>query len=621
MCNDKRIISFQKVCDGRHDCYDSSDESSAHCANFVCPDHYQRCDYGACVRNIAHCNVNRTNTANNRRNKNARLHDTSGRIGNGSGSHGGSRSGSSSGCIITRIPRDGRIKYHDDTHEDLHANDVVENFAQIEYSCYDGHMLVGFPLNLCLDGMWVNEVPECKTRCSQTEISSITYLANCYLNKDGDEQQVRCTEPAVPGTIAKINCQRGYEYVRPQQQIISCGSDGRWFPAPIPCTQICGEEGPDGTPYIVGGEISNITKVPWHVGVYRSVQNQFVQQCGGTILNAKVVITAMHCFWNSQTNSAYSAAEYRITAGKFHRLYDDTNESNKVQVFAVDKIHHVSGYSDYNGLFANDIALLILNQYIEFKVNIAPICFDYDLTFDEKTVPTGWIGRVAGWGLTQSSGLPSNDLKMIELPVVGREECIRVVGTSFAPFVTPDKFCAGHLIGVSVCQGDSGGGLVFPKVINGRTLYYLRGIVSTGPNKGSSCDNNKYTTFTNTAHFADFIFRYEFEHRPSANMMEAIDQSAPHYVACQIHRVPANGFVTPLGDSNNRLNIGHRIDSFGIVQYGCTEHYALVGNSTNICVNGTWTERLPDCKVESIHRPDIYFPDEIGSAGRGSMTP
>lgn len=67
----------------------------------------------------------------------------------------------------------------------------------------------------------------------------------------------------------------------------------------------------------------------------------------------------------------------------------------------------------------------------------------------------------------------------------------------------------------SLRQGDSGGGLVFPKQIGQKTLYYIRGIVSTGANKASSCDNDKYTTFTNTAFFTEFILRYEVENRPT----------------------------------------------------------------------------------------------------------
>lgn len=584
-CGDTKIINFDRVCDGTRDCSNGSDETAAQCGSLICPAKYEKCPYGACVRNKSQCSDSDESSSEHV-------------VGAGPGS-----------CHVVSIPRRGHANYIDDSREPLQPNDAVENFAQIEYGCNEGNVLVGFPLNLCLEGSWVNAVPECQPRCNPTEISSITFVANCF---DSGDKRVRCTEPLAPATIAKINCQRGYESLRPTQQILSCGKDGRWYPAPIPCTQICGEEGPEGSPYVVGGEIANITQVPWHVGIYRNINYQYEQVCGGTILNAKVVISAMHCFWDVQRSQPYAANEYRIAAGKFHRDYNDAADGGRGQMLAVDRIHYVDGYQDYVGLYANDIALLVLSHYIEFKVHIAPICIEYDLTFDEKTVPLGWVGRVAGWGLTESHGRPSPDLKMIELPVVSREQCVQAVGPAFAPFVTPDKFCAGHVSGVSVCQGDSGGGLAFSKMVNGRTIFYLRGIVSTGPNKGSSCDNDKYATFVNTAHFSDFIFRHEFENRPSGSMIGGNETTIeqPMYERCHLNRVPANGAVARLGDSQEVLAIGTGVESFGIVQYSCMQNFMLVGNGTSVCVNGTWSEGTPECQPKMWNSGDLVFPDD-----------
>lgn len=592
MCTDrKHTIRYDKVCDGIADCSDLSDETLVQCQNIVCPVNYKKCYYGACVRNSSSCSMGR-----DKRNLET----------------------SPGACRIDRIPRDGYVTYRGDANERLHLNDVVESFSQIEYTCVEGHTLTGSPLNFCSDGTWINRIPDCVTRCSAAELLSITFVANCYLLVNGKEQKVRCTDPARPGTIAKINCQRGYESLRPNQQIIACGTDGRWFPGPVACTQVCGEEGPEGTPYIVGGELVNITKTPWHVGIYRAIDgNSFEQQCGGTILNAKVVLSAMHCFWDRKRNRPIKATEYRVVAGKARRQYDDPREQSKVQTFPVAKIHYLEGYMDFNGLYANDIALLVLKQYIEFKPHIAPICFDYDLTFDEKTVPVGWVGHAAGWGLNDSNGIPSTLLKLIELPVVSREECIKATGVQFAPFVTPDKFCAGHLTGVSVCQGDSGGGLVFPKTVNGRTIYYLRGIVSIGPSKGNSCDNDKYTTFTNTAHFADFIFRYEFENRPTSyqsSVKPVVDAS------CQLTQILPNGFISLLGDSSNVLTVGTNIESFGTVQYSCMENHELQGNSTNVCVNGTWIDySIPKCVQKTTNLGDFIFPDNFSPENAGKL--
>lgn len=122
---------------------------------------------------------------------------------------------------------------------------------------------------------------------------------------------------------------------------------------------------------------------------------------------------------------------------------------------------------------------------------------------------------MAGWGLTESGGKPSSVLKIVELPAIGRRKCLSDSDDGFRPQITPDKFCAGLLdSNVGVCQGDSGGGLVFPLTENGRTKFYLRGIVSTGAKKHDSCDSDKYTMFTNIAYYDQFISTYAVRYHP-----------------------------------------------------------------------------------------------------------
>jgi len=366
--------------------------------------------------------------------------------------------------------------------------------------------------NLCFNGKWATEVPDCQPFCSTKVITGVSIVAtSCFYN----DVEVRCSEPAQPGTIARINCRDRYERSNPtKQQIISCGDDGNWSPPPEVCTPICGEEAPEGTPYVVGGFVTNITKVPWHVGVYKFNGKTYEIHCGATIINARVVISAMHCFWDPSEEKPYDVSLFRVAAGKVNLDYYAI-EDLKVQQFEVERIIQDPGYSDASGNYAADIALIILRTSIEFRPYITPICIPYGLTYDDRIVPAGWQGRVAGWGSTRTGGPPSPQLKIVELPVVDRAKCLTDSAIAFRPFITPDKFCAGHLNSdVSVCRGDSGGGLVFPQKVNGRDVFYLRGIVSTGENKQDSCDSNKYTTFTNILYYDNLISTYEVRYRP-----------------------------------------------------------------------------------------------------------
>jgi secreted trypsin-like serine protease len=61
-----------------------------------------------------------------------------------------------------------------------------------------------------------------------------------------------------------------------------------------------------------------------------------------------------------------------------------------------------------------------------------------------------------------------------------------------------------------VCNGDSGGGMVFPRQMSdGTQIWMLRGIVShSRPRFGYAtvCDTKSYIVFTDIAHYLDWIY-------------------------------------------------------------------------------------------------------------------
>lgn len=273
---------------------------------------------------------------------------------------------------------------------------------------------------------------------------------------------------------------------------------------------------PDVVPYVIGGENVNITKVPWHVGIYSNIidKNHFTQICGGTIVNAKIVLSAAHCFWDTSESNFFKPSNFKVAGGKYYRDFYRM-EPIKPQTMDIESIIFKQEYNDYAGYYALDIILLVLNDYIQFNSFIKPICLEYNLNFNEQQVQPGLIGRVAGWGLESSdSRTGSPNLKVIDLPAIEYNECKRKLSAELLPFITGDKFCAGYTNGHSVSRGDSGGGLVFPKQIGSNTVYFLRGIVSSGASKAGSCDNEKYTLFTNVQYHIKFISFYESLNRP-----------------------------------------------------------------------------------------------------------
>ena len=83
------------------------------------------------------------------------------------------------------------------------------------------------------------------------------------------------------------------------------------------------------------GKNTNITEVPWHVGIYEKDE----QICGGTIISERVVITAAHCFSNS-TNQKHNIdyRTFKVAAGKIVRGLDaiETQETQIRNVLNVE---------------------------------------------------------------------------------------------------------------------------------------------------------------------------------------------------------------------------------------------------------------------------------------------
>lgn len=69
--------------------------------------------------------------------------------------------------------------------------------------------------------------------------------------------------------------------------------------------------------------ITDVAKVPWHVGIYRVG----TQICGGTIISERLVISAAHCF-SEATNYQHDidVKRFQVAAGKTKRLLDVVEE-------------------------------------------------------------------------------------------------------------------------------------------------------------------------------------------------------------------------------------------------------------------------------------------------------
>lgn len=204
---------------------------------------------------------------------------------------------------------------------------------------------------------------------------------------------------------------------------------------------------------IVGGRDVTIEEYPWQITLRRkaSADAAFRHSCGGSILNANVVLTAAHCVLNRNPK------EYVVIAGT-------TNKSGGDGVLS--RVTKFVTHERYNGsIYDNDVALIKLESPLPLnKHSIVPV------SLTSEAPEEGDVVTISGWGALKEGGSSPEILQAVDIPIVSNEYCS---GKYDPSPILESMICAGIPIGgKDSCQGDSGGPLTI------RNVQY--GIVSWG---------------------------------------------------------------------------------------------------------------------------------------------
>ncbi|XP_046687207.1 modular serine protease-like isoform X2 [Homalodisca vitripennis] len=466
-CSNGECINQYSICDGVIDCTDRSDETRNLCKNLKCAASSFQCEYGACLEMSARCNNKQE------------CHDGSDEAGCPTPKPMSTEQplnpvNVGNSCILPQHPQNGFYVSSQCGAGDsrtacrnIPGTPVPDNWL-LKYTCnanFDISSTESNEYSVCSKGEWKNPL-DCIKLCPPLE--AISMKIDC----EYDGREVPCTKRMKPNTTASASCKQHYReiYLR-QYSNLTCLENGDWSHRLFYCAPDCGISS-TLTPLISNGDPAILGQFPWLASIFmkNETDQQWEQQCGGTLISPHIVLTAAHCLVDETTGSLRDPENMNVGLGKYYRDYYKLE--NYSAIVGVREIVVPRFYSGRAAFFALDIGLIDLKTSIQVTAYIMPACVDWQATI---TINTGTTGYVAGWGATQNEA-PSPTVLTTNLTYLDNGECIRSVRNAFQKLVTHDKFCGKSVEnGGQVASGDSGGGLTIVE----KGLHFVYGVVST----------------------------------------------------------------------------------------------------------------------------------------------
>uniref|UniRef100_A0A182NCA8 Phenoloxidase-activating factor 2 n=1 Tax=Anopheles dirus TaxID=7168 RepID=A0A182NCA8_9DIPT len=236
---------------------------------------------------------------------------------------------------------------------------------------------------------------------------------------------------------------------------------------PAPSEPVCGQHNPDGLSFNFehNDTIAQYGEYPWVVYILttekKSQTDTYSFVCGGSLINPRFVVTTAH---NTEGKSNLIARFGEWDTGTINEPYPQKEIS----------VRDIIKHPEYvQNPIANDIALLLLAENVEYTRHIQPICLpqNTDNFVERRCISNGW-GTVGG--------IYATIMKKVSLPVLSRDNCTRMLryaGLGPRYQLAQGFMCAGGEHNIDTCKGDGGSPLACETESGS---YVLAGIVSWG---------------------------------------------------------------------------------------------------------------------------------------------
>jgi len=240
---------------------------------------------------------------------------------------------------------------------------------------------------------------------------------------------------------------------------------------PLPEEPECGQN-TKAISKILKVQNANASDWPW-MAVLLETTN-YMNFCGGVLLNRRFVLTAAHCF------KKFTKQDFVVRLGEYD--FTTNNETQYIDFRVTD----IRLHPDYDqATHANDIAILRLKRPTIYNSFIRPICLPKtNMEVYKKDAV------VAGWGQTVFGGEVSNVLQEVVIPIWEHDPCV----SAFSQPIFKTNLCAASYEGgKDSCLGDSGGPLMMQRQDGKWTNV---GVVSWGISCGEPGIPGVYTKVT-----------------------------------------------------------------------------------------------------------------------------
>jgi hypothetical protein len=163
-------------------------------------------------------------------------------------------------------------------------------------------------------------------------------------------------------------------------------------------------------------------------------------------VSEKVILTAAHCIQEKGVEEPTDPQSCVFLVGK-HDLNDRYEKG--FQIHTISKLVMHPHWSPDVRIYDADIAVAILFRPITYTKYVKPICLGPSQTHQNLG---GKNGVVAGWGYISETNHNFGQPRIVEIPIISRDECIRSEPT-FGEIMTGRTFCTAA-VNRGPCKGN-----------------------------------------------------------------------------------------------------------------------------------------------------------------------